>query len=89
VSPAKTAELIKMLFGLRTRVGPGNHALDGGPDPPMGRGNFEAGKWRSIVRYRDTAVICAKMAEQIEMLFGLWAQMRPRNQVLDGVKDPP
>ena len=55
----------------------------------MGRGNFEAGKWRSIVRYRDTAVICAKMAEQIEMLFGLWAQMHPRNQVLDGVKDPP
>ena len=28
---------IKMPFGLRTRVGPGNHVLDGGPDPPMGR----------------------------------------------------
>jgi len=24
------AELIEMLFGLRTRVGPGNHVLDGG-----------------------------------------------------------
>jgi len=34
VSPAKTAEAIEMLFGLRTRVGPGNHVLDGGPDPP-------------------------------------------------------
>jgi len=42
-----------MLFGLRTRVGPGNHVLDGGPDPPIGKGNFE-GKWRPIVIYRDT-----------------------------------
>jgi len=41
VSLAKTAGPIEMLFGLRTRVGPRNHVLDGGPDPPMGRGNFE------------------------------------------------
>jgi len=34
VSPAKTAELIEMLFELRTRVDPGNHVLDEGPDPP-------------------------------------------------------
>jgi len=30
VSPAKTAEPIGMPFGLRTRVGPGNHVLDEG-----------------------------------------------------------
>jgi len=41
VSPAKVAEPIEMLFGLRTWVGPGNRVLDGGPDPPMGRGNFK------------------------------------------------
>ena len=41
VSSAKTAAPIEMPFGLRTRVGPGNHVLDGGPDPPIGRGNFE------------------------------------------------
>jgi len=35
VSPAKTAELIEMLFGLRTQMGPRNYVLDGGPDPPM------------------------------------------------------
>ena len=35
-------------------MGPQNHALDGGPDPFMGRGNFEGGKRRSIVKYRDT-----------------------------------
>jgi len=31
VSPAKMAAPIEMPFGLRTRVGPRNHALDGGP----------------------------------------------------------
>ena len=41
VSPAKTAGPIEMPFGLRTRVGPWNHVLDGGPGPPTGRGNFE------------------------------------------------
>ena len=29
VSPAKTDEPIEMPFGLRTRVGPRNHVLDG------------------------------------------------------------
>jgi len=28
------AEPIEMPFGLMIRVGPGNHVLDGGPDPP-------------------------------------------------------
>jgi len=28
-------------------------------------------------------VICAKTAKPIEMLFGLWARMCPRNNVLD------
>jgi len=41
VSPAKTTAPIEMLFGLRTRVDPWNHVIDGGPDIPMGRGNFE------------------------------------------------
>jgi len=41
VSPAKTAGPIEMPFGLRIRVCPRNHVLDGGPDPPMERGNFE------------------------------------------------
>jgi len=31
-----------------------------------------------------SAVICAKAAKLIEMLFGLWARMGPRNHVLDG-----
>jgi len=56
VSPAKMAELMEITFGLRIWVGSGNHVLDGGPDPPMRRGSFEGGrgKWRPIVKYRDT-----------------------------------
>jgi len=67
-----------MPFGLSTRVGPGNHVLDGGPDPPMGRGNCE-GKWASHSKVEGhSAVSCAKTAEPIEMPFGLWAWMGPR-----------
>jgi len=54
VSPAKIAAPIEMPFGLETWVGPMNRVLDGGSDPPMGRGNFEGGKGRPIVKYRDT-----------------------------------
>jgi len=38
------AERIEILFGMSTEVCPGNHVLDGGPDPPMERGNFEGGR---------------------------------------------
>jgi len=56
-----------------------------GPDPPMGRGNFEGRKGRPIVKYRGHyVVICAKTAEPIEMPFGLWAWINPRNHLLDG-----
>ena len=34
VNRAKTAEPMEMPFGFRSRVGTGNHVLDGGPDPP-------------------------------------------------------
>jgi len=65
-------------------VAPRNHVLDGGPDSPMGRGNFEGGKGRPI-KYRDTLRSSVKKtAEPIQMLFGLWAQMGLRNPVLDG-----
>jgi len=47
VSPAKTAETVVMPFGLRTRVGPRNHALHGVQILPWGKG-------RPIVTYTDT-----------------------------------
>ena len=43
VSLAKMAEPIEMPFSLGTLVGPGNHVLDGDPDPPVGMGSFEGG----------------------------------------------
>jgi len=51
VSPAKTAEPIKMPFGVW--IGSRNHVLDGGRDPCMGRGNFKAARRRSAVKYSD------------------------------------
>ena len=40
MSPEKTAGSIEIVFGVWGGVGPNNHVLDGGPDPPRGRGNF-------------------------------------------------
>jgi len=40
MSAVKTAELIEMLHGWVTWVGPKNHELDGDPDLPRGRCNF-------------------------------------------------
>ena len=101
VSPAKTAKPIEMQFGLRTRVGPGNHVLAGGPDPPMGRGKFlgrmgilllpNRVAWsirRSVCR-SVTLVSPAKTAEPIEMQFGLRTRVGPGNNVLAGGRDPP
>jgi len=34
MSPRKTAEPIEMSFKMGTQMGPRNHVLDGGPDPP-------------------------------------------------------
>ena len=51
-------------------MGRRNHVLDG-VQIPMGRGKFEGGKGRLIVKYRDTSVSCAKTAEPIEMPFWL------------------
>jgi len=54
VSPAKMAAQIELPFGSRTWVGPGNHVLDEGPDPPMGSGKFLGENGHPIVKYKDT-----------------------------------
>jgi len=41
VNPAKSAKPTEVSFRLWARVGPRNHVLDGGPDPPMKMGNFD------------------------------------------------
>jgi len=47
----------------------------------MGRGNFEGGKGRPIVKYTD---IYAKTTEPIKMPFGLRDRIGHRNHMLDG-----
>ena len=76
---AKTAAPINMPFGVRTRVSPGNHVSDGGPDPPMGRVNFEGGG-ASHCKVGYSAVICAQTAKPIEMPFALWTWMGRRHR---------
>jgi len=49
----KTAEPIKMPFGLWTWVGPRNHALDAVQIPPP-EGSMLRGKKRPIVKYNNT-----------------------------------
>jgi len=46
-----SAETIEMPFGLWARMGPINHVLDGGPDPPWEGAIL--GKGSPIVKYRD------------------------------------
>ena len=72
------AEPIQMPFELRTRMGPGYHVLDGGSRSPWEVAIFR-GEGGPVAKYRDTAVICAKTAEPIEMPFGLLARMDVRN----------
>ena len=70
-------------------MGPGNHVLDRGPDPPW-EGAVLRGKGASHCKLKGhVAVISAKTAEAIEMPFVLWARIGRRNYVLDGVRDPP
>ena len=52
VSPAKPAEPIEMPIGLRAWVSPRIHVFDGGPDPFVGMGNFEA--WAAVVNYSES-----------------------------------
>ena len=46
---------------------------------PMRKGTFEE---------EGAAVSCAKTAQPIEMLFGMWTRVGPRNHVLDERPDP-
>jgi len=47
------AASIEMPFGFRTRMGPRNHVLDEGPDPPW-EGAILWGDGCPTVKYRDT-----------------------------------
>ena len=61
---------------------------DGG-SIPHGKGQIFEGEWASHCKVEGhSTVVCGKTAERIEMPFGLWAPMGPRNRVLHGGSDP-
>jgi len=87
VSPAETDAPIEMPFGLRTRVGPGNHVVDGGPDPSMARGNFEGEEGRPIIKYWDTLRSYVQKRlnrSRCRLGCGLLGCMCRRNHMFDG-----
>jgi len=56
---------------------------------PMESGNFKGKSAAHCKVMGWSAVSCAKTAEPIEMLFGLWARMGCRNHVLNEDPDCP
>jgi len=59
--PPKTAEPIEIQFGLRTRVGPGNNVLDGGPDPPWEGVILRGGGASHCIKYRYRDILRSSM----------------------------
>ena len=55
------------------------------PDSPMQKANFAGGgvEGQAVVKYRDSAISCAKMTEPIQMLSDAESG-GPGNHVLDG-----
>jgi len=92
VSPAKTAELIVMPFGLRTWVGPRNRVLDGAQEScikwvqiPHGKVPFSGERLAHCKVQGQFSTSCSKMAELIEVLFRIWTRVDHRKHVLGGV----
>jgi len=72
VSCAKTAELIDLLFGLWTRVGQRKHSFNRICQvATMCTNSVVFARWRQCA-WRPPAVKCAKIAELIDLPFGLW-----------------
>jgi len=61
----ETTEPIEMPFGIITRVPRRCHVLDGGPDPPKGRGNFGGNVFPKRCKVMGhSTVSCATTAQQ-------------------------
>jgi len=68
---AKTAEPIEMPFGLWTQVGPRKHKFNHMCQlAPVCTSSIIFARWRQCAQ-RHSAMSCAKMADPIDLLFGL------------------
>jgi len=77
-----------MPFLLRTWVGPRNHILDGGPDPPWD-GAVLRWKWAAAVKHSDSLPWVVKNSwTNHDALWDFDSGMGLRNHVLNGDPDP-
>jgi len=81
VSPA---EPIEIPFGLWTRSGTNEPCVRWGPDPVMRMCNFEGERAPHCKVQGCSVVSCAEAAEPVNVPFGTWTQVGPRNHALDG-----
>ena len=72
MSRVETAGSIEMAFGLWGAMGPSNHVLDGGQDPPMVRDNF--GWFPLPLKGVKMACFATVMRRFIELLRSLVSQ---------------
>ena len=83
----KTAEAIKLPFGVRGRVDPRNGVLGGGPDPLQEGAIFwrrEMGRRNVTYReLRENKASALQKRELIELPFGMASGFGRRNRVLD------
>jgi len=70
-----------MPFGLKTQVGPRNHVLDAGSDPPW-EGEIYRRRATHCKVWPHSAVSCAKTAGPIEMPFGICTSVRSKKHLL-------
>ena len=75
---AKTAETIEIAFGLRTRVGPRNHVLDG----VLAQGIFQERTFYGMPDDTVPSAVQKWLNRSIEMLFGLGTRVGPSRHVL-------
>jgi len=80
VTPLRRTQLP---FVTWTGMGQRNHVLDGVQSAAC-QGAIFSGKDMPRHARRHSTVSCAEMAEPIEMPFGLWTLVGPRNHVLGG-----
>ena len=59
------------MFGVRAWVGPYNHVLDGGPDPPQGKVNFGGGETWACSGMHAVGIFNKTMWHFIEFLRSL------------------
>jgi len=82
MSCVKAAEPVEVPLGFWTQVGLKNHVLDG-VHIPHAKWQFWGGKGRPLVKVqRLSAMGCAKIAESIEIPFGMWTPFGLRKHVI-------